>query len=352
MNILIIGPSIEKSRGGMSAVINEHLHSFVINKANNLIYLRSHVDGNVFIKILYAIKSLFYIIVNQNKYQVIHFHVGCAASFYRKSIFLRVGKWFNKKTIFHIHGHDFDSFYLKNKPINKNYIRNTLNKGDKILVLSDYWKRFFKKEFKNINVDILPNGINVNEFKDCVKENNELNKFLFLGRLEKRKGIYDLVKAINIIVNFYGRKEFIFYLAGDGEINTVKKIVQDCDLSDNVKLLGWLNGEDKKKILQESDVVVLPSYDENLPMSLIEAMSCGKIIISTYAGGIPDLVKHDFNGFLFSAGDVQQLVKYILFVNDNPDKMQSISENNIETIKENFNLETLSLKLNSIYNSL
>lgn len=352
MNILIVGPSIEKSRGGMSAVINEHLHSSIINKTNKLMYLRSHVDGSVLVKIFYAIKSLVYILVNQRKYQVIHLHVGCAASFYRKSIFLRVSKWFDKKTIFHIHGHDFDSFYLKNKTVNKNFIRNTLNQGDKILVLSEYWKRFFKKEFRNINVDILPNGIDVDEFEVCIKKNNAFTKFLFLGRLEKRKGVYDLINAVDIVVNSCNRKELIFYLAGDGEIDKAKKIIHDRKLSDNVKALGWLNKDEKKKILKESDVVVLPSYNENLPMSLIEAMSCGKIIISTYAGGIPDLVKHNFNGFLFNAGDVQQLVKYILFVADNPDKMQSIGENNMETIRKNFNLETLSLKLNSIYNSL
>jgi glycosyltransferase involved in cell wall biosynthesis len=352
MKVLIVGPSIERSKGGMGTVIHEHLRSAIINKENKLSYLISHVDGNVFIKTLYAIKSLVYILINQKKYQVIHFHVGCAASFYRKSIFLRVSKWFNKKTIFHIHGHDFDSFYLKNKTVNKNYIRNTLNKGDKILVLSEYWQRFFKKEFKNINVDILPNGIDVDEFEVCIKKNNAFNTFLFLGRLEKRKGVYDLIKAIDIVVNSYNRKELIFYLAGDGEIDKVKKIIHDRKLSDNIKVLGWLNKDEKKKMLRESDVVVLPSYDENLPMSLIEAMSCGKIIISTYAGGIPDLVKHDFNGFLFNAGDIQQLVNYILFVNDNPDKMRSVSANNIETITQHFNLETLSLKLNSIYNSL
>jgi glycosyltransferase involved in cell wall biosynthesis len=352
MRILVVGPSIERTKGGMATVINDQLNNQIINTHHQLSYLISHVEGSIIEKAIYSLKSLFYILFHHRKYDIIHLHTAADASFYRKSILLRISNLLNVKTILHMHGSDFDSFYLNSKPVLKKYIKNSLNKCTKIIVLSNYWKSFFDKEFPDLNVSILKNGIDVKSFESCIRKPIEFTKFLFLGRLGVRKGVYDLLKAIDIIVNDYGRKDLKFYLAGDGEESKVEKIIDNTHLQDNVKILGWLNTEEKKKVLREVEVGILPSYEENLPMALIEAMACGKVIISTYAGGIPDLVKNDVNGFLFNAGDVDQLVKLILYVSEKPDDMIKITENNINTIKENFNLDTLSIELNAIYNSI
>jgi glycosyltransferase involved in cell wall biosynthesis len=352
MNVLIIGPSVERSKGGTATVIYEHINNPTINKHNKLRYMASHVDGSRFEKAYVLARCLFHILIYHNKYDIIHIHANSDVSFYRKTVLLRVCRWFNKKTILHMHGHDFDSFYRNNKPYLKRYIKNSVSKSNLVIVLSDYWKRFLDSEFANLRSEILHNGIDVKAYQISIKNPTEFTKYLFMGRLGERKGVYDLIKAIDIIVNQYGRKELKFYLAGDGDLDKVEKIINSQNLADNVKILGWLNNDDKRKILKEVETVVLPSYEENLPMALIEAMACGKVIISTYAGGIPDLVKPDFNGYLFNAGDIDQLVKYILFVNENPNIMMPICQNNIDTINEKFNLDTLSVKLNSIYRSL
>jgi glycosyltransferase involved in cell wall biosynthesis len=352
VRVLIIGPSIERSKGGTSVVISEHLSNPTLQSLNDFKYLRSHVDGSLPEKFFRLLNCLIYILVKHKNFDLIHIHANSDISFYRKTIILRFCKLCNKKIILHIHGHDFDSFYRKNRQFLKKYIRNSLLKSNKVLVLSEYWKTFFDKEFPNVKTEIFQNGVDIKAYHYCIKKTNSLNKYLFLGRMGERKGVYDLIKAIAIIVNSLKRNNLIFYIAGDGEIENVNKMVNNLNLTNNIKVLGWLNKEEKKKILKECEVVVLPSYDENLPMSLIEAMSCGKIIISTFAGGIPDLVKQNINGFLFHAGDIQRLVDHILFVTDNPEKMKPISQNNINTITQHFNIETLSLKLNAIYNSV
>jgi glycosyltransferase involved in cell wall biosynthesis len=251
-----------------------------------------------------------------------------------------------------MHGFDFDSFYLNSKPFFKRYIKSSLNKSDKILVLSNYWKSFFDREFLNLPVEVLQNGIDVTLYRQCIKKSTEYSEFLFLGRLGERKGTYDLLDAVDVLVNSMGKKELKFYLAGDGEIEKVRKIINEKNLTNNVELLGWLNNDEKREMLKRTDVIILPSYEEGLPMSLIEAMACGKVIISTYAGGIPDLVEQDLNGFLFNAGDISKLVEYITFVNENPDRMAEIGQNNINKVNKSFNLETINKRLDSIYNKL
>jgi glycosyltransferase involved in cell wall biosynthesis len=352
MRVLIVGPSTTRTKGGMATIIADQLANKIINDRHELTYLVSHVEGNVCEKAYYSLKSLSYILVNRRKYDIIHFHTAADASFYRKSVLLRVSNWLNLKTIVHMHGADFDSFYLKRNSLLKKYIANSLTKSTRIVVLSDYWKNFFNREFKGLRLDVLKNGVDVKSYEPYIRKLTKIENYLFVGRLGERKGTYDLIKAIDIIVNTLGHAGLMFYLAGDGEIQKVEKLIVSKNLTGNVKLLGWLNDEQKRKQLEMAEVVLLPSYDENLPMALIEAMACGKIVISTYAGGIPDLIVPDVNGYLFEAGDIDKLVEYVLFVNKHPELMMKIGQNNIKTIAEKFNLDSLSLKLNSIYDTL
>lgn len=352
MNILVIGPSIERSKGGTATVISEHLSNPIILNKNRFKYLISHVDGTLIEKIYYSVRCVWHILLNHKLYDIIHLHANSDISFYRKSLFLRVSSLLRKRTILHIHGHDFDSFYRRNSPALKKYIRGSLKRSSRILVLSDYWKVFFDKEFGELPAEILHNGINIDSYKGCRNRPTSFKNFLFLGRLGQRKGIYDLLKAIVMVVKDHRRSEAQFYLAGDGDLAKVQEIIDINDLNDNVKVLGWLSKEEKLEILKKSDAIVLPSYDENLPMSLIESMSCGKIVISTNVGGIPDLVQHEINGFLFDPGDVNSMVRYLLYAMDNPETMYVMADNNIETISNRFNLEILSHQLNSIYDSV
>ncbi len=352
MRILIIGPSIERSKGGTATVIYEHLNNSNLNTHNDLTYLASHVDGSKLEKLSKLLRCVYEIVFRNRLYDIIHIHANSDISFYRKTVLLRISKWFNKKTIMHLHGHDFDTFYRNNTFQRKKYIRNSLEKSDLIIVLSDYWKKFFDMEFPQLKTETVHNGVDIDAYKVSRRMPSNFKNYLFMGRLGERKGVYDLIKAINKVVNELGYKHLRFFLAGDGDLDRVEAIINDKNLTENIKIMGWLNNEDKRKLLREVEVVVLPSYEENLPMALIESMACGKIIISTYAGGIPDLVQAHINGYLHKAGDIEELVNHIIFVSENSELMSTISENNIATIKNNFNLDTLSVKLNAIYNSL
>lgn len=106
-----------------------------------------------------------------------------------------------------------------------------------------------------------------------------------MGRLGERKGVYDLLQSIQQLKTLGVTANF--NLAGDGEVEEVKALVQQYGIEDCVNVLGWINGEQKEKLMREADLLVLPSYHEGLPMAILEAMNCGLPIISTTVGGIP-----------------------------------------------------------------
>ncbi len=123
----------------------------------------------------------------------------------------------------------------------------------------------------------------------------------------QKKGVYDIIEAAKRIEN----PNVVINLYGDGELEIFEKLIQENNLQDKVKIKGWISGEQKNKAIKESDIYILPSYNEGLPMSILEAMACGLPVISTPIGGIAEAVKDGVNGYLIQPGDYEALTEKI-----------------------------------------
>ncbi|MBD0255966.1 MAG: glycosyltransferase family 4 protein [Cytophagales bacterium] len=332
----------------MATVINDMLKQNGSGKGVTFRHVISHVEGSAFEKILVTGKAFFQVLFGPT-YDVMHIHVASGASFYRKSIFVYLARLLRKPVILHVHGADFDSFYRASSRSAQSYIRNTFARCDKVLVLSDYWKDFFNRSLPGSRVEVLHNGVYTEVFRSCYTAPANLSRFLFLGRLGQRKGVYDLLEAIHRLVNGQGHRGLTFYLAGDGELEQVEAIIRKHNLGQNVQLLGWLDEAGKLEWLKRVDTILLPSYNEGLPMSILEAMAAGKIIISSRVGGIPDVVTDGENGFLIEPGDVESLTRHILSVKTDAGDMLRIAANNRRKIENEYNLTRLNQQLFAIY---
>ena len=346
--IVIIGQSIERSKGGIASIIKAFIDGNSNNYEFKFEHFVSHVEGSIFERLSIFIKCYLNLLVTSN-IALAHIHTACYGSFYRKALFALLCRIKNIPVIMHIHGADFDRFYLKSSFITKKFIKKTLKNCTRVIVLSNYWKIFFQDTMSLNNIEVLYNSVNCDSFNFCCTIPKNITSFLFLGRLGERKGIYDLVKAIDILINIEGLRNLKFYFAGDGEIDEVKKIVEKLKLNENIDILGWINNEIKAEVFLKADTVILPSYNEGLPVALLEAMSAGKIILSTYVGGIPDLVTEGVNGYLFNPGDINTLVLMIKHIIQNPDTMEIISNNNIEKIRKEYNFTNINKQLFQLY---
>lgn len=97
------------------------------------------------------------------------------------------------------------------------------------------------------------------------------------------------------------------WVGGNGEVDRVMESVRVLRLGGLVHVLGWVSGDDKKALLETGDIFALPSHDEGLPVSILEAMSWAIPIIATRVGGIPELVREGKDGILIDPGDVPAL---------------------------------------------
>ena len=97
-------------------------------------------------------------------------------------------------------------------------------------------------------------------------------------------------------------------LAGDGEMRpAVEALIDQLGLSANIRITGWISSDQVRAEMLSSRALVLPSFAEGLPVVLMEAMALHRPVITTFVAGIPELVRHGQDGWLFPAGDVEGL---------------------------------------------
>lgn len=346
--ILTIGPEYQNPQGGVGAVIKVYSQNFEVFN-----FISSHKEGNNIFKSFVFFISLFKLsfnLISDRKIKIIHIHGASYGSFYRKFVIFIIGKYlFKKKIIYHIHGAEFHLFYKRSNRVTRKMIIFFINNCNCVICLSQVWKQFFTRNFTPKKIEILPNII---DYPVEIEKNKKatLISFLFLGYIGKRKGIFDF---LNVLIQNKERYEtqIELLIGGDGEIEHLKELINKNNLNHFVEFRGWMDNRKKIEAFSMTDILILPSYNEGLPISILEAMSYGKAIISTPVGGIPEIVKDKQNGLLIEPGNLEQIKCAIDFFLDNHESIKQYGDNSKKLVEKHFP-EAVIRQLNSIYQSL
>lgn len=301
LKVLMIGPD-RSVHGGISGVVNNYYDAGLHHKII-LCYVGTMVEGSRLKKLLQALRAYFVFLARLASYDIIHVNMASDSSYYRKSVFIRTAKAFGKKIVIHQHGGDFETFYRKelNERGRKN-VKKVLSMGDAFLVLGNAWKAFFGTIIGEERITVLPDSIQIPSCEPDQKQYG-VHKILFLGRLCKAKGIGELLTIMPQLKKDH--PDVRLYLGGIWEDMELKK--EAAKLQDCVTDLGWIDGEKKKRYLQECDLFVLPSYFEGQSVAILEAMAYACGIAASDTGGIPDMIQDGKTGLLFRPCDAESL---------------------------------------------
>lgn len=347
MRVLVVGPSPDKSKGGMATVISEIRDDQELTAQYNIDIYDSYVDGGKVKRVLYSAWAFLVFYLTKRKYDVYHIHAASRGSTFRKGYYVRAAKKWGKKVILHIHGAQYMEFYNEISDKKKSEVISILKSADMVIALSQDWKEKFDHTFGLANCVVLENGINMERLSPAITDPMKYKSaFVTLGRLGKRKGTYDLVDAVEIAAKAV--PDIKVYLAGDGDVEQIRQLVQLKGLDKNVDVVGWADFDKKLDLLKHVSTVVLPSYNEGLPMSVLEGMACGKAIISTKVGAIPEVIKAE-NGILVDAGDVKALADAIVNCVSDTDLIGRMASKNIELINEHYSMTVMHARLASYY---
>lgn len=237
---------------------------------------------------------------------IVHIHTCSGFTYYLDGAYLCFAKLKRMPVVLHIHGAQFDKFLDSLSIVELAFARWLARRANRVVALSAEWKEQLEKRLPGSTFTIIENGVPVPDKIQRRVGEEKMITILFLGNLSQRKGVWELVEAMRIVDDsmklvLAGGEED----AGIGE--KVNREITEAGLSKKIEWLGPVFGEDKRMLLQNSDLYVLPSRAEGLPISLLEAMCAGLPVVATTVGAIPSVIEDGKQGFLISPGDSKAL---------------------------------------------
>lgn len=339
-------------KGGIAAVVNGYRGS-QLEKDYDVIYVESYKNGGKLTKLLKAINGYFHFlkVILIDKPDLIHIHSSFGPSFYRKLPFIYMASQAKIPIINHIHGADFDDFYVKASTKKKDLIKKVYRKCSKSIALSAEWKKQLSTIVPASKIIIIENYSIL--YEDAFQERQKRscnNQVLFLGELGKRKGCYDIPAVAKLVAEEIPHVKFL--LCGTGnetDEKAIRKLIKEKNVETNFAFAGWIRNEKKDRALRDSDIFFLPSYNEGMPMSILDAMGYGLPIISTNVGGILQIVHDGENGVCCNPGDIDTMATGIIELLTDGQKRNEASKASLDIIRSGYSLERHIRKLEALY---
>lgn len=345
MHVCMIVPDAAV-KGGIASVVNGYRGS-ALESRYRVTYIESYRDGSKWDKLWKALKSYrsFRRLLKTDRPDLVHIHSSFGPSFYRKMPFIFWSASEKIPVVNHIHGAEFDVFYEKASAAKRRRVRSVYRKCTRFVVLSEEWKEKIAQIVSTDKIDVIENYCALPEERHQAKRRR--NQILFLGALEERKGCYD----IPLILERVKRKcpDARLVMAGDGQMRQVREAFDRKKLLSDVEFTGWVQGQEKERLLRQSSVFLFPSYNEGMPIAVLEAMSYGLGIVTTTVGGIPQLIDHRRSGFLEAPGDLTAMAEDVGELIQDDGLCRNMGEEARKTAEEKYSLKTHLQKLEETY---
>ena len=346
----MIGPGREM-KGGIASVVNGYINAGLPEKCN-LRYMGTVVEGS-------AIRKLIKVIVSFAEFDralptcdLVHVHMASWSSYERKRFFILRARSAKKPFVIHMHGGKWDEFFLGCSEKKQNEIRSIFESASAVIVLSEEWYDFFDKNIcPSSKLRIFHNAVKVPD--DCVLKglgSQARRNILYLGRLDDRKCPDVLIRASADLVRF--NPDIRIRFGGDGEIGRYRALAKQIGIEGNCDFLGWVEGEEKEQLFADSGIFCLPSKNEGMPMSVLEAMAHGLAAVATPVGGIPQVIENGVDGFVVPVNDAPCLKNILENLVRDQELRKRIGVAGYMKMRSDFNVDAQIPLLVSLYEEL
>ena len=345
--VLMIGPSL-RARGGMATVerqIMERLPDAGIQAK----FIATYNDYGKAKKALMALAAYASFCRALKDADIVHAHMASRGSYERKAFFLRKAISKEKKAVVHLHGGEFGMWFDEELGEKKrDEIRALFNSADAVIVLSEEWRQWLvSRSFAPKRLVVMHNAVSVPTQPCSLSSHQDV---LFLGRLDANKSPDVLLRASRDMLEQHSDTKLVF--GGDGYPERYEALARELGIADRCEFVGWITGDDKERLFERAGVYCLPSKNEGMPMSVLEAMAHGVPTIATPVGGVPQVIEDGVNGYLMPVDDEGRLSELLCRLMDSLGLRASIGAAARATISDNFNIEQNMEELVQLYRGL
>lgn len=346
-----------------SSMVGQYIkESQVINATFNCRYINSGISNNVneigkikLSKILNYLSILIQTIRQLIKFKPDLCYVALTASgaaFYKDVLVILLIKLFNVKLVYHFHNKGVST---RQHQFIDNLLYVYVFKNTDVILLSKYLYSDIQSYVPESKIHICPNGIPVLNklIRRDDKIQNEIVKILFLSNLIESKGVFILLEACSILKQ-RGISFECTFIGGEGDVNIAqfKNKVQLLGLLNHVNYLGKKLGNEKNQAFINADIFAFPTYYHNecFPLVLLEAMQHELPIVSTFEGGIKDIVEDGKTGFLVQQKNVLMFAEKLETIIKSKDMRTKMGKAGKRKYEQEFTHKKFEIRLAEILN--
>lgn len=269
----------------------------------------------------------------------VHVNMAERLSFLRKSVVVAVCRALGVPVIVHLHAAQLHHSYRKAPAPLQALTRWVFSLPGMVIVLGTAARRFVVEELRvpPERVEIVINGV---PEPAVVRADRpaapEAARILFLGNLSERKGVSDLLHALS-------RPEMEALaphalIGGGGDIEQYRAKAASLGVAERTEFLGWCDQDQVATLMAQADVLILPSYDEGLPLVILEALAHGLPVICTPVGEIGSVLEDGIHACFVQPGDVDGIAAALQKVLSDPKLRETLSENGRSLYEQRFSL--------------
>jgi glycosyltransferase involved in cell wall biosynthesis len=320
LRVLVATPNGMGGQGGIDRMNDMAIEAIAASPELNVTVDRlvTRGNGNILVSpfvLMHAVVRLWRA-ARRREVDVLHICLSLKGSAYRKVLLAAVARRCRVPYVVHVHGGGFEFFWLTAGARLRRAMDRALTKSAKIVLLGRYWVGILRGWLPQTTdkLVVLPNAAPASTRENEPSEDGRV-RLTFLGELGRRKGTPQLMLALG---NLARRSDWMATIAGNGDVEATRAWATRLGLADRVHVPGWLGPEATAELMRRSDVIVLPTFIENLPMIIPEAFAYGIPVITTPVAAITEAVEHERNGLLVPVGDIEALTDAVRRLIEDP----------------------------------
>jgi len=306
---------------------------------------------------------------------IVHIHTCSRFTFWRNAVDVLLARLLLRSVVLHIHGAQFHLFLSSLSKSQAWLARRVFGLSSRLVVLGDGWKRLLDAWTDPAKVVVVPNGALVQPLVQPGATGPF--RIICLANYEARKGQADLLRAAARLslgtanrgsepgsvsnpeagpattpVRRALRLELYGFEAEPGQRQALLDLAAELGIADCVQVPGPITGPEKDQRLRTAHCFCLPSYDEGLPMSMLESMALGLPTVVTRVGSIPEAIADGEQGLIFEPGDINALTVHLQTLIGDPARAAAIGNAGRERLITSFSLERSAALLRKVYREL
>ena len=270
----------------------------------------------------------------------VHVNMAERLSLFRKGVVIVAASALGLPVILHLHAAQLHHFYRALPRPLQWLTRWVFSLPRACIVLGTAARQFVVEELgvPPERVEIVLNGVPEPTVPRCRGGAAGKPRVLFLGNLSERKGVSDLLRAL--AQGDFGARALLVSIAGGGDIAGYQKLASQLKVDRLVRFEGWVDQQQVAQLMAAADLLVLPSYDEGLPLVILEAMANGVAVVCTPVGEIPSVFTDGREVKFVTAGDAQSIAAGLKDVLDNQGLRETLEANGRARYQQQFSLRS------------